>query len=71
MFFVQRATKSIKLGNNQQLVQSLHRVMRVHLWMNLKPGFYNPNHCNLCYGLNTSMTFSLFELMAKTNLENF
>ena len=36
----------------------------------LKPSFFNPSHCNLWYGLYTSMTFSLFGLMATTNLKS-
>ena len=52
----------------QQLVQILQRFKRVYLWMNLKQNFYNPNHRNLCHGLDTLMTFSLFEIMAKINL---
>ena len=43
---------------------------RVYLWMTLKPYFYKSSHCNFWYGLDTSMTFSLFRLMATTNLEN-
>ena len=41
------------------------------LWMILKPNICNPNHCNLWYGLDTSMTFSLFGLMAKINLKSY
>ena len=54
----------------QRLVQSLHQLMRVYLWMNLKLGFYSPNHCNLWYGLDTSTTFFLFRIMAKTTLKS-
>ena len=36
----------------------------------LETNFYNPSHCNLWYGLDTSMTFSLFGLMATTNLKS-
>ena len=40
--------------------------------MNLKPGFYNPNECSLWYGLDTSMTFSLFrQTHDKGKLEMF
>ena len=42
----------------------------IYFWMNLKPNLYNPNHCNLWYGLDTSTIFSLFELMAKKNLKS-
>ena len=36
----------------------------------LETNFYNPNHCNLWFGLDTLMTFSLFGLMATTNLKS-
>ena len=29
----------------------------VYSWMDLQPNFYNPNHCNLWYALNTSIHF--------------
>ena len=54
----------------QQLVQILQRLTCVYLWMNLKQNFYNPSHRNLWHGLDTLMTIFLFEIMAKTNLEN-
>ena len=38
----------------QQLVQSFHRLRHVYLSMILKPNIYNPKHYNLCYGLDTS-----------------
>ena len=57
-------------GNRQRLVQSLHRLTLVYLWMKLKPNFYNPNHCNYWYSLDTSMAFSLFGLIVKINLKS-
>ena len=60
----------VKKLQEQQLVQSLHRPTCLYLWMNLQSNFYNPNHCNLWYGLNKSMTFSLFGLIAKVNLKS-
>ena len=54
----------------QQLVQSFHRLRHVYLSMILKPNIYNPKHYNLCYGLDISLAFSLFGLMAKTNVKS-
>ena len=42
----------------------------IYLWMNLKPNPYNPNNCNLWYGLDISAIFSLSKFMAKTNLKS-
>ena len=42
----------------------------LYLSMILKPNIYNPKHYNLCYGLDTSLAFSLFGLMAKTNVKS-
>ena len=43
---------------------------RVYLWMILKLNFYNPNHCNLWFCLDTLMTLSFFGLLAMTNLKS-